>query len=180
VTAVPCERVERPRGEWRLPGSVLARTRRRMREGWSIGVVPSHELHIKTEKRRAKCYSIGYMPQSHKNRRPQRSARFVPPPLRRALANIAADVAVWRKLRGLTQAQLADRAGVSRDTLARLEGGEGGISLENLLRVLRALGVLDSLTRALDPYESDVGRLRADERLPQRVRPRSLTGRGDG
>ncbi|HEY5193276.1 MAG TPA: helix-turn-helix transcriptional regulator [Solirubrobacteraceae bacterium] len=86
----------------------------------------------------------------------------------------------WRKLRGLTQAQLADRAGVSRDTLARLEGGEGGVSLENLLRILRALGILDSLPKALDPYETDLGRLRADEQLPRRVRPRSLTSPDDG
>jgi transcriptional regulator with XRE-family HTH domain len=104
----------------------------------------------------------------------------VPPPVRRALRHVADDVAAWRKLRGLTQAQLADRSGVSRDTLGRLEGGDGGVSVENLLRVLRALGVLDSVPRALDPYETDVGRLRSDEQLPRRVRPRSLTRRDDG
>jgi transcriptional regulator with XRE-family HTH domain len=104
----------------------------------------------------------------------------VPPPVRRALRHVADDVAVWRKLRGLTQTQLADRSGVSRDTLVRLEGGDGGVSVENLLRVLRALGVLDSIPKALDPYETDIGRLRSDEQLPRRVRPRSLTSRGDG
>lgn len=80
----------------------------------------------------------------------------------------------------LTQAQLADRAGVSRATLLRLENGDGGVSIENLLRILRALGLLDNVPRALDPYETDIGRLRSDEHLPQRVRTRSLTGRGDG
>ncbi len=98
-----------------------------------------------------------------------------PPTVRRALRAVTGDVAVWRKLRGLTQAQLADRAGVSLNTLRRLEGGDGGVSLENVLRILRALGVLDSVPRALDPYETDVGRLRSEERLPQRVRPKSLT-----
>ncbi len=93
---------------------------------------------------------------------------------------MADDVTTWRKLRGLTQAQLADRSDVSRNTLARLERGEGGVSMENLLRVLRALGILDGIHAALDPYQSDVGRLRADEQLPQRVRPRSLTARNDG
>jgi transcriptional regulator with XRE-family HTH domain len=92
---------------------------------------------------------------------------------------VAGDVAVWRKLRGLTQAQLADRAGVSRDTLVRLEGGDGGVSLENLLRILRGVGVLDSVHRALDPYETDLGRMRSEEELPRRVRPRSLTGGDD-
>lgn len=69
---------------------------------------------------------------------------------------------------------------MSRDTIVRLEQGEGGVSLENLLRILRALGILDSLPQALDPYESDIGRLRSEEQLPQRVRPRDLTGRNDG
>jgi len=98
----------------------------------------------------------------------------------RSLRIVADDVATWRKLRGLTQAQLADRAGISRATLLRLERGDGGVSTENLLRVMRALGILDSVVRALDPYATDVGRLRSEERLPQRVRPRDLTRRDDG
>jgi len=102
-----------------------------------------------------------------------------PSAVARALRALASDVATWRKLRGLTQAQLADRAGVSRDTIARLERGDGGVGIGTLLRALRALGVLDSVARALDPYETDVGRLRSDERLPRRVRPRDLTGQGD-
>jgi len=108
-----------------------------------------------------------------------RTARRAPPPVRRALHDVADGAATWRKLRGLTQVQLADRAGVSRDTVARLEKGDGGVSVENLLRILRALGILDSLPRALDPYETDVGRLRSEEQLPQRVRPRDLAGRDD-
>jgi DNA-binding XRE family transcriptional regulator len=80
-----------------------------------------------------------------------------------------------RKLRGLTQAQVADRAGVSTNTVRRLEGADGGIALENSLRIFRALGILESVPRAPDPYETDVGRLRSDEKLPQRVRPKNLT-----
>jgi hypothetical protein len=52
----------------------------------------------------------------------------------------------------------------------RLEGGQGA-SLESVLRVARALGVLDSAVAALDPYATDVGRLRSEEALPERVRP---------
>jgi transcriptional regulator with XRE-family HTH domain len=111
---------------------------------------------------------------------PGRPVRRTPPPVERALRAIGEDVAVWRKLRGLTQVQVADRAGVSPSTLRRLESADGGITLENLLRILRALGVLESLPRALDPYETDIGRLRSEERLPRRVRPKNLTGRGDG
>ena len=111
---------------------------------------------------------------------PNRSQAPVPAPVRRALRSVADDLGSWRRLRGLTQAQLADRAGVSREVVIRLEKGDGGARLENFMRVLRALGVLEPLTTALDPYESDVGRLRSDERLPQRVRPRRLSSGEDG
>ena len=112
--------------------------------------------------------------------RQTRSPRPLPPPVRRSIRVVADHIVAWRKLRNLTQAQLADRAGVSRSTVQNLERGDGGVSLENLLRVLRALGLMDRLAHALDPYESDVGRLRSDEQLPRRVRPRSLTGEADG
>lgn len=92
----------------------------------------------------------------------------------RALDGLGRDVTIWRKLRHLTLEQVADRAGVSRSTVQRLESGQGA-SLENLLRVARALGVLDLLTKALDPYATDLGRLRADEELPTRVRGRGAS-----
>ncbi len=103
-----------------------------------------------------------------------RKGRTTPPQLGRALRSLGEDVATWRKLRGLTQAQLADRSEVARSTLNRLESGDGGVSTENMMRVLRGLGILDSMSRSIDPYESDIGRLRSEERLPERVRPRSL------
>lgn len=99
-----------------------------------------------------------------------------PRPVRRSLARLAENVTTWRKLRGLTQAQLAERSDVARGTLRRIETGDGGVSTENLMRVLRALGLLDAIPRATDPFESDIGRLRADEQLPMRVRPRQLNG----
>jgi transcriptional regulator with XRE-family HTH domain len=92
------------------------------------------------------------------------------------MRGLAEDLVTWRKLRGLTQAQLADRAGISRDTLSRLENGAGGVSLETLVRTLRALGLLDALVDAFDPHRSAIGRMRSDEELPKRVRPRRLGG----
>ena len=83
---------------------------------------------------------------------------------------IGEDLATWRRLRRLTAAQVADRAGISRHTVMRLENGEGA-TMENLLRVARALGVLDLLVEAVNPYQTDVGRLRSEEALPERVRP---------
>jgi transcriptional regulator with XRE-family HTH domain len=100
-------------------------------------------------------------------------------PVQRSLRQLAGHVRTWRKLRGLTQSQLADRAGVGRMTIGRLERGGGAVSVDTLLRSLHALGVIELLDRALDPYESNLGRLRSEEQLPERVRPRKLGG-GDG
>ena len=85
------------------------------------------------------------------------------------LRRIGEDLATWRRLRRLTASQVADRAGVSRHTVMRLENGDG-TSMESVLRVARALGVLDLLVAALDPYATDEGRLRSQEALPERVR----------
>lgn len=105
-------------------------------------------------------------PRQHSGTRP------TPPAVQRALRDISAHLGTWRRLRGLTADQVAQRAGVTRKTLYRLESGSGGTSLENTLRVARALGIMDELVAAFDPYRSDVGRMRSEERLPQRVRHR--------
>jgi transcriptional regulator with XRE-family HTH domain len=105
----------------------------------------------------------------------RKPALALPLPARRALRDFGRHVQAWRKLRGLTQSQLADRAGVDRKTVIRVEQNDGGVSLDNVFRILHALGVLDSVPRAVDPYETDLGRMRADDQLPQRIRPRDLS-----
>jgi transcriptional regulator with XRE-family HTH domain len=94
-----------------------------------------------------------------------------PAAVSRSLRRLGEDLNTWRKLRHLTATEVADRAGVGVNTVLRLERGDGA-TLENVLRVARALGVLDVLSDALDPYATDLGRLRADEALPERVRRR--------
>lgn len=87
-----------------------------------------------------------------------------------AASQIGEQLRTWRTLQNLTAEQVAERAGVSRGTVGRLERGDLGIGFEVVLNVARALGVLDLLVSATDPYETQIGRARADERLPQRVR----------
>ena len=87
-----------------------------------------------------------------------------------AAEEIGQNLAAWRKLLGLTAQQVAERAGTTRQTVGRLERGDLGVSLEILLGVSGALGLLDELTKATDPYETAFGRARADQALPKRVR----------
>lgn len=89
--------------------------------------------------------------------------------VRRSLRETGEHLGAWRRLRHLTVAEVADRAGVAPRTVTRLEHGEGA-TLENTLRIARALGLLDVVTAAFDPFTTDVGRMRAQEALPARVR----------
>lgn len=89
---------------------------------------------------------------------------------RRAAEQIGDHVVAWRKLQHLTADQVCQRAGISRPTLRKVETGDPTVSFESVLNVLRALGRLDSLAAALDPYETEFGRARSDQMLPERVR----------
>lgn len=102
---------------------------------------------------------------------------YTPITVKRSLRQAGESIRTWRKLQGVTQTEIADRAGIDPRTLRNLELGRGTLSFEAALRVLNALGVLEAAIAAIDPYNSDVGRLRADERLPERVRRGSVHGR---
>ena len=88
----------------------------------------------------------------------------------RDLRAFGANVARMRKIQGVTAELLAERAGVTRATLRSIERGEGSARLENVMAVLRILGQSEAVVQATDPLNTDLGRLHADESLPQRVR----------
>jgi transcriptional regulator with XRE-family HTH domain len=87
----------------------------------------------------------------------------------RAMRDIAANLSLARRQQRITVDLLAERAGVSAPTVSKLLN-EGQGSLETLLRVARILGVLDCVVQATDPLNTPIGRLRADDDTPQRVR----------
>ena len=59
----------------------------------------------------------------------------------RAASDFGALVAERREASGLTQIELAQRAGVTREWLVRLESGKPTVTVHRLLRVLRELGL---------------------------------------
>ena len=97
-------------------------------------------------------------------------SRPTPAKVKAAARDIGEQLAAWRKLQGLTVTQVAERAAIARGTLRRIETGDSGVSLEAFLKVSRSLGILEEIVTATDPYETDLGRARADQVLPKRVR----------
>lgn len=89
----------------------------------------------------------------------------------RAQRQIAGNLDLARRQQRITVELLSERAGISVPTVRRLLN-EGAGSLENYLRLARLLGLLDSTVAASDPLNTAIGRLRADEDTPKRVRNR--------
>lgn len=89
---------------------------------------------------------------------------------RQAIRRIGADLRKGRILRGLPMAVVADRAFVSRGTLARVEKGDPAVSFGIYASVMQALGLIGSLGTLLaeDPVGADL----ESERLPKRARLR--------
>lgn len=64
----------------------------------------------------------------------------------RSARDVGAVVAEARQLRGWTQKELAERAGIERSYLARIETGASVILLDRVFRLLRRLGVEVTVT----------------------------------
>jgi transcriptional regulator with XRE-family HTH domain len=88
----------------------------------------------------------------------------------RQVSEFGQHVRGWRMVLGLTAQQVAERAGITRDTLRKVETGDAGVSFRSVAQVLRALGVLDQAVNAIDPLSSDIGRLRAGNLTKKRAR----------
>ncbi|MFS8465529.1 helix-turn-helix transcriptional regulator [Xanthomonas campestris] len=75
-----------------------------------------------------------------------------------------------RTRRGWTGAELAERAGVGRNTVSALERGRPGTAIGVYLSVLWALGLEKSLDGVADPELDTHGKVLEAARRPQRVR----------
>ena len=65
-------------------------------------------------------------------------------------------VAALRRLAGLSQAELADRAGIQRSHLSRIESGRYDVTLPILQFIAEALGMTVDI---IDPALQDFGRI---------------------
>lgn len=86
------------------------------------------------------------------------------------LQELGTRLAAVRLAQNLTQAQLAEQAGISKRTLERLEAGAVATQLSTLLRVLRVLGLHDQLQQLVpEPVLSPLQQLQLQGRARQRA-----------
>ena len=65
---------------------------------------------------------------------------------------------------------MAERAGISRITLMRIEKGNATVSIGIFAKVLFVLGMSERLAHLLDSGTDEVGLLLEQDNLPKRVR----------
>ena len=90
------------------------------------------------------------------------------------LREIGSRLAIARLAQNLTQAALGDEAGISKRTIERLESGEVAARLSGLVRVCRALNLVDRLEALVpSPMVSPVEQLKLAGRRRKRCHRRA-------
>lgn len=96
-------------------------------------------------------------------------------PTKSALRELGRNINEARRRRRIPIAVMADRAGVSRTTIAKIEIGDPTVSMGGYASVLFVLGMTDSLRGLADPMRDEIGHRLEKERLPRRIcLPRKL------
>lgn len=90
-------------------------------------------------------------------------------PVDRALKALGQSIELARRRRGMSQADLASRMGVSVSTVRRLEDGHSGTALTYLGSALQVFGELEKLRLLLDTPTDCVGLALMDAELPTRI-----------
>lgn len=110
----------------------------------------------------------------------QESDKNTPPPVSRALNKLGQDIALTRRRRRMTQASLAERAGLSLATVGRMEAGDPRIPIHFIARTLHVFGEIETLSQLLDTATDDMGLALMDAALPKRVRSKKSANTVNG
>lgn len=90
--------------------------------------------------------------------------------LEEALRVLGSNLKNARLRRRLPQSVVAERAGISLNTLSKIEKGDAGVSIGNVASVLHALGLTDAISSLASSENDPTGLLLEERRLPQRIR----------
>lgn len=102
----------------------------------------------------------------------------LPIPALKALRKLGKDVNEARRRRRVTIRLMAERAGISRATVGKIERGDPTASMGAYASMLFVLGMTDRLEDVADAAHDLAGRRLEEENLPRRVRIPKATGGG--
>ena len=94
----------------------------------------------------------------------------LPIPAIRALRKLGTDISNARRRRRITVQLMAERAGISRATIGKIEKGDPTTSIGGYAVVLFVLGMTTRLSDLVDAVHDLTGRQLEEEKLPKRVR----------
>lgn len=101
----------------------------------------------------------------------------LPLPVKRALIKLGYDLKSARLRRRIPTTLMAERAFITRTTLAKAEKGDPGVSLGTYATLLFILGLTDRLSDLADVRSDELGIQLEEDNLPKRIR-RSASTRG--
>ena len=91
---------------------------------------------------------------------------------RQALIKLGEDIAIARKKRRISTVSMAERAFISRSTLAKIEKGDPTVSIGAYLTVLAILRLVEGVGELADRSKDVMGLDIEEDRLPRRIAPR--------
>lgn len=94
----------------------------------------------------------------------------LPIPVIKALRKLGYDINDARRRRRIPLELMAERSGLSRATVGKIEKGDPTTSIGGYASVLFVLGMESRISDLLDSVHDLVGRRLDDEKLPKRVR----------
>lgn len=102
----------------------------------------------------------------------------IPISVSRALRKLGQDVNEARRRRRIPMELMAQRAGLSRATIGRIEKGDSATSMGSYAAVLFVLGMEHRIYDLVDGTHDLIGRELEDEKLPKRIRISKRKDRG--
>ena len=103
----------------------------------------------------------------------------LPIPVISTLRKLGQDINDARRRRRITAQLMAERAGLSRSTIGKIEKGDPTTSMGGYASVLFVLGMEGRLSDLVDSVHDLVGRRLEDEKLPQRIRTPHIKNAGN-
>jgi len=94
----------------------------------------------------------------------------IPLPAGHALRKLGRDLALARRKRGISTADMATRLFVSRDTLWRMERGDPSVSAGTLATAVFVLGLHERLANLAAPSSDELALSLDEQRLPKHIR----------